>query len=315
MIDALELSVPGDFRFRRDQLGLKGIRIAGKRSPYWNQADCRPTLSVVIQYGHKFPVTRSQRGYQLQFKGARHLTSADLIRQVEGAFEISESDVLQLPVTRIDFAADVFDVPVQWFREHCRVRFKRSSAQWRETTTMGVTGIVIGRRPDYYRIYDKVRELRSRKQEVLYTGKWNGLPEPILTRVERQCSGRAVPKNMSRLGGLLSHAEGADPFCSLTLSPGAGVQDEGGWGAQKWLMNLGLQAAVQQYGEIEVRSRLNRMSRNANRVFAKYSDLLRAAPAGITNDQLRRLYAISTSRQLNRPREGQYPMGGFQCLL
>ena len=315
MIDALELSVPCDFRFRREQIGPKGIGLAGKRSPYWNQADCRPELSVVIQFGHKFFVRRSQRSYQLQFKGTRHLTSVDLVRQVKGAFEISEGDVLQLPVTRIDFAADVFNIPVQWFREHCRVKFKRSSAQWRETTVMGVTGIVIGRRPDYYRIYDKVRELRSRKQEVLYMGKWGGLPEPILTRVERQCSGRAVPKTMSRLGGLLSNAETADPFCSLILSPGGGVHDEGGWGAQKWLMNLGLRAAVQQYGEIEVRSRLNCMCRNANRVFARYSDLLRAGPAGITSEQLRQLYAISTVRQMNQHHGGQYPMGGYICVL
>ena len=58
----------------------------------------------------------------------------------------------------------------------------------------GVTALVFGKRPDLYRVYHKVAEKRERGADILYAGMFYGAPTPIVTRVERQCSGKAFPQ-------------------------------------------------------------------------------------------------------------------------
>ena len=100
-------------------------------------------------------------------RDVRHLTAEDLVLQIERCFDIESLDILELRVSRIDFTADVKDLPVEWFRRHRRVRQKRLSTQWREVTKSGVTSLEIGKRPDLYRIYNKVQERKDKGKKVL----------------------------------------------------------------------------------------------------------------------------------------------------
>ena len=97
-----------------------------------------------------------------------------------------------------------------------------------------------------YRIYNRVAEKRARGADVLYDGVLSGAPAPTLTRVERQCSGRAIPREVETLGALFEHGADMSPFpnliCRKTDVKYFSAED---WKPQKWLMSLGLASAVQ----------------------------------------------------------------------
>ena len=213
---------------------------------------------------------------------------------------------------------------MEWFRQHSRVKRKRKPQSYEvcktESSKGYVTSVVFGKRPDLYRIYDRVAEKRERGAEVLYDGMFSGAPVPTVTRVERQCSGRAIPKDLATLGGLFDHAAATDPFpgllCRETEDECVSTED---WPPQKWLMSVGLATVVKQLGEATVRTRLNRTG-NANRFFSRYSDLLRADSAGVTADRLREIYRNGTMKQLNLPVLGpdgkvRHPWGGLLFTL
>lgn len=138
----------------------------------------------------------------------------------------------------------------------------------------------------------------------------------VVTRIERQTSGAAVPKSLNTLGKLLSNAVTYDPFDRLVCATNSGSPlstDE--WEPRRWLMNLGLAQAVQLHGEAAVRSRLNK-TRNAKRFFDQYSDLLRSGPCGPARQDIVNIYRASTRKQLNIPEPDEtgqlvYPLGGL----
>jgi len=237
-------------------------------------------------------------------------------------FLLTESQAADLRVRRVDFAADIAGVSVEWFRMNCRVRNKQTSMEYlaSEATRRGATTLMFGVRDDLIRIYNKVREMKDGGKDVLYHGMFLGRPEPITTRVERQCRGSKVPAQFQTIGDLFRNADTFDPFSEMELAVAEDIPDTDSWTDQKWLMNLGLQCAVKRLGEKAVRGRLNR-SGNAHRYFSKYSELLRAAAVGgIGSEPLRNVYQLSTRRQLNLPwadenGEIRYPKDGLLMSL
>ena len=294
---------------------------ANKRLSYTTTVDFRPELSLIVHYGQRHPASEGERHYKIQFRALKWLTERDLISQVIRVFEIDEADVRDLKVSRVDFTTDVYGVPVQWFRERSHVRYKQSSRQygsWMEETKRSFTTLTNGKFPDVLIIYNKIAEKKVRGREIL---SWRqGLlgtatTEPVLTRVERQCSGRAVPRALDSLGKLLDGAADFDPFKNLALRAGKSNPAAESWPPQRWLMNLGLMEAVKALGEPAVWQRLNRNGGNAKRLFKKYSEFLCATTEGIIGEQLRELYRVSTMYQLNRPTERGYPQGGLVMSL
>ena len=127
----------------------------------------------------------------------------EILREISSIFD---TDPTALSVMRVDLTADVEEVPLSWFREAVRVSHKR----WRAGITgerffgeMGnrnIQTLYYGRRPNLFRIYDKMAEHRAAYQsltrslknqqpppfEDLYGRRSDG---PALTRVERQIGG------------------------------------------------------------------------------------------------------------------------------
>ena len=142
--------------------------------------DCRPELSLIVHYGQRHPVPEGERHYKIQFRALKWLTQNDLISQVMRVFEIDEADVKDLKISRVDFTADVYGVPVQWFRERSHVRYKQRSRQygsWMEATRRSFTTLTQGSYPDVFTIYNKIEEkkLRGKRDPVLATGAtWHG---------------------------------------------------------------------------------------------------------------------------------------------
>jgi hypothetical protein len=314
MIDALELIAPSTLPLNEEFWSrFKEKRKPAHRSlPYSQTIDFRPQISGFVHWDHRHPIAANNRHAKIEFKEVKHLTAIDLVLSVQKLFKLNDSGVKDLKVSRVDFAADVYGVPIEWFSNHARVLYKRLTNRYKpvESTRKGVTTISFGKRPDLYRIYNKVEQLRETHRTVVYPGVFNGASAPVLTRVERQCSGPKVPTAVNTLGKLLLAAEDFDPFQYLVLTGAKGMPDTTAWNDQKWLMSLGLRHAVDLYGLSVVKSRLNR-SGNASRLFRSYAELLDADARGITGEQLRVLYRQSTVKQLNQPKNGVYPKGGM----
>jgi hypothetical protein len=323
MIDKLELRVPESVPRRTANWREYPVRRAKRGSPYAQTLDA-DRLALRIHYDFGVPVAKEKRHWKLDFTPTRLFTAEDLLSRLTWLFKMTREQALSVQIARIDFAADVNGVTVEWFRRHSRVKRKRKSQSYEvckaESSKGSVTSVVFGKRTDLYRIYDRVAEKQARGADVLYAGMLSGDPVPTITRVERQCSGRSIPKDLLTLGGLFEHAAETDPFpnlvCRKTDAEYVSTEE---WRPQQWLMSVGLATVVKQLGEATVRARLNRKG-NAKRVFSKYSGLLRDGSPGVTKDRLREIYRITTIKQLNLPTTGpdgeiSYPAGGVVYLL
>ena len=325
MIDRLEVLVPNDVPIQPNEWRKYLVKRARLGFPYALTLDADDALSLRIHHKHRVPVRREKRHFKVDFTGTRLLTAEDMLWRLISLFQIQREQALSFQVARVDLAADVYGVPVEWFRQHSRVKRKRrpqSYEAWKADSSKGaVTSVVFGKRPDLYRIYDRIAEKKKHGKEILHAGLSSGVPSPIVTRVERQCTGRSISKEFRTLDGLIKHAADVQPFpqlvCSHTVAER--VADDN-WPPRRWLLNIGLATAVRQYGEATVRARLNRGGKNAKRFFEQYSDMLRSDQPGVTAEQLREIYRSTTIRQLNVPvtgpdGEARYPAGGFVLTL
>jgi hypothetical protein len=84
-----------------------------------------------------------------------------------------------------------------------------------ERCKRGITTLQMGTRNDLYRVYNKVLEQKAKKGYVFWAGMPPGDPEPVITRVERQCRSTGIPDVLSTVGKLLQNAERFDPFGNL----------------------------------------------------------------------------------------------------
>jgi hypothetical protein len=324
MIDRLELRIPLDVPKREKNWAKYPRHPAKLNSPYATTVDADTALALRVHFNHRVPIAKDKMHLKVDFTDTRLLSAEDLVWRLMSLFRIQRDEALSFRIARIDFAADIYGVPVEWFKRNCRVKCKRSPRSYEDCKTDSgkgsVTSVEFGKRPELYRIYNKVAERRAHGVEVLYDGMFSGAPAPTVTRVERQCSGSAIPREVGTLGALFEHGADVSPFPKLVCRrTGAEFVSTEDWKPQKWLMSLGLESAVQDLGEAVVRARLNRTG-NANRMFEKYSDLLRFKSPGVTEERLRDIYRRSTIKQLNIPRTGSdgkihYPAGGVVLTL
>ena len=85
--------------------------------------------------------------------------AAVIERTIEGAID-------DLELMRIDLCVDVHEVPVDWFLNRTRVKFKRVSYEmgqlkYSRIGKAGIQTIAAGKRPNMVRIYDKVAEYKE----------------------------------------------------------------------------------------------------------------------------------------------------------
>ena len=216
MIDRLEVLVPEDAPKRTEVWRRQRLQPAKRSSVYAHTLDADFQLALRVHLNFRVPIAKERRHLKIDFTDTRLLSADDFLWRLAQLFQVRREEALRFRIARIDFTADAYGVPVEWFRQHSRVKRKRKPQSYevckKESSKGYVTSVVFGKRPDLYRIYDRIAEKDERGADVLYDGMFSGSPVPIVTRVERQCSGRAIPKDLSTLGGLFEHAGAADPF-------------------------------------------------------------------------------------------------------
>lgn len=115
---------------------------------------------------------RGEGNHKVEFVDSGKRSFASLMHDLNRIFDVNP---LKCGVMRVDCAADVAQVPVTWFQRHGRIRWKRFANQMGRVilevpegeklffSRMGMTGIetiYFGKRPNCYRIYDKLQEWR-----------------------------------------------------------------------------------------------------------------------------------------------------------
>lgn len=308
MIDALEIKVPAAFSPHSDMWSsLRLEEKSRKKGPYDFEIDCRKTLGFVLLYGHRHPIEPGARHYRVIFDAARQLTAFDIYLKLQSLFQVTPEDVRRLKVVRIDFAANVGQ-PVDWFREHFRVAGKRECREYVCVQTGQSQTLIFGKRPDRYSIYNKVQEVLDKGRDLLQRKPCS------VTRVERQCTGAGVPSKMQTLGKVFKNASAFDPFNAVVLMESGAPPRSDEWTAQKWLMCLGVRAAIAEHGWVGARKEANRRS-TRNNILERYLDLVQPKMPGLTRAELTAAYQKTATYQLNVPIDGVYPQGGVSYLL
>lgn len=308
MIDALEISVPEVVPLRPEswkKIRFKEVR--RKNGPYEFWIDARNDFGLHLLYGQRHAARADRRRRRVVLDAARQLTRDDVYYTLGRLFQLSEASIARLHISRVDFAVDV-PIPVEWFKRNFRIRNKQELRTYYSIATNSTETLVFGKRPDRYTIYNKVRERISTGREVLQ------LKECPATRVERQCSGTAVPSDVRTLHKLFENAPSFDPFKNVRIKDARLFPMSQDWTAQKWLMCLGVRAAIEEYGWEGARKEADRRSKR-NNILDRYLDLSIPKEARLTREWLTERYRLSTKYQMNVPIDGLYPQGGLSMAL
>jgi len=228
-IDKLDLRVPKTTSFTEqlEQFLNNGIREeAHSGTRYYRFAAnlTRCGLPSKLYFRH-----RRNGNHKLEIARTAGMTLHGIISAIGKLFLI---DPWLLEIMRIDFAVDVPDYTVEWFRRRARVIHKRSSAEHGqfsfERTT--IQTLYFGKRPHLFRIYDKAEQERSQHRHSckrnrnelghsVFEQKYGYSPDTVLTRVERQYGAGRVPKEIGTLAKLQQNVLTLNPFERLRFLP------------------------------------------------------------------------------------------------
>jgi hypothetical protein len=316
VIDKLEVRVPGDTPFHPDFSTIFAeLRNEPSINPfrpsrhYQAVADLRPYSYDCIIHLHNR--NGKYGNHKLELLDTSAMSLARMTSEIERLFEIHAA---RCDVTRLDVAADVPGVTVRWFDERVRVKYKQHGHKYidpeQRMLGRGIQTIYYGKRPNLFRIYDKVAEAKyqySRIRRRLGTGcespsfqeLFGFCEDAILTRVERQMGGGKLPPDIqvvADLPKLLSF----NPFDTLELT-GDGLQEPRpeDYDLTTYLAGMHLRHLVRQIGLQETRRFINRHSqRNGSWYFDKFHDFLPTNGLSFSEENLLDRFYTSLSRQL-----------------
>ena len=120
------------------------------------------------EYGHDLRLNMYCRmnksgDHKIELYDVGTKTKSEILREIS---EIFDFDPLDAGVMRIDLAVDIHGVPLKWFRESVRVMHKRfrssiTNGQFFNEVGKGeIQTAYFGKRPNLFRLYDKMAEYR-----------------------------------------------------------------------------------------------------------------------------------------------------------
>ena len=168
MIDKLDVRVVADAPYTKEFTKLNcELRAEPKLNPftesrhYLAKADLRPFGYKTIV--HLFCKHGERGDHKIEIVDTGTMGFREMVHEVRRVFSIPIGSEPFLDVMRVDLAADVNDVPVSWFKDRVRVQFKRFGCEIGTYIQMGrgPETLYFGKRPNCFRIYDKVEERRQ----------------------------------------------------------------------------------------------------------------------------------------------------------
>lgn len=319
MIDKLDLRISRDAQFRKSVAEyIRGIPYETYTSRvrpavhYAGKADLRSLgidalLHVQCKHGDK--------QHKLELFDVGKKSYSEIVELVES---VTDAAPAAMGIMRIDLTADVKDVPVEWFKQHARFKFKRTEREYGELKyeSIGrgeVETIMAGSRPNVFRIYNKVAESEvqfrrmQRRQnadaEPLEFEKEFGFKESdILTRVERQCGGDRIPLELETFGSL-HRAPDYNPFQNLEIvsSGMLTLPTPEECNGIDYFTGLGMHYKAKEIGMQEFRKLLNRQSNgNSARTLQRYGQFFPDEIENpISSEEIFEVYRDSVRKQLS----------------
>jgi hypothetical protein len=126
MIDKLELRIP-ETVWRRDRNWAKYRSHPNWGSPYATTLDALDSLKLSVHYNFRPRVANDKMHSKVDFTSVGLMSADDFMWRLQHLFLIEREEALSLHVLRIDLAADVCGVDVEWFKANSHVRMKRNS--------------------------------------------------------------------------------------------------------------------------------------------------------------------------------------------
>ncbi len=318
MVDKADARVPysvyfqPDFRFVQKEVRYAGFFSTAKPSAnYQAVVDLRPFgIDAIL---HAFYKRGGQKDHKLELL---HIGDKSLHRMGAIIASVLDVDPRELEMMRIDFAADMFGVPVSQLHDSLRVKYKRT-ADTRGVLDYEIVGgrqlqyVRYGKSPNCIRVYDKPAECKAQMREILKRVSPDaelptyeelfGFPEStVMARVERQAGGGRIPKQLATFGQLSNAAE-FNPFLNIEILSGVfPFPDPSRYGVARSTKLIGIHELIEKYGYQQARAMLN-CEGNAKRMMDDYEEYLRESKAltGVTVESIVEAYQQSTRKQID----------------
>lgn len=298
MVDKLELRLPALTLFRpvvrefmlESRHFEHSSRTIGSGRYEW-VTDTRPLgIDALLHFALKRQENDPHEGeHKLELLDTGKKGYSELVAQIESTVECAIDD---LEIMRIDLCADMLGVPVEWFLDHARVKFKRLVHEvgpiiHHRIGKAGIQTLSAGRRPNTVRFYDKVAEYKDQLRklqrqrgkdadELTLKGEFGISEDAVLTRVERQFGGHRIPALVDCFGRL-SRLPEFNPFTNIEICNGTGakVPTIPECGLDMWLAGTRLRELQAEMGESQFRRWLCANSAgNSARYRKRYSDFV-----------------------------------------
>ena len=309
-IDKIELRLPRMTQFRAEPREYMAesrhfenstrIRKSGR---YEWVTDLRPIgIDALLHYSLKRDENDPHEGeHKLELLDTGLKTYSELVAQIERTIDLP---IDELDVMRIDLCVDLYEIPVDFFLTNVRVKFKRAAheiglVKYQHIGKNGIQTILVGKRPNVVRFYDKKAELQEQLRKLnrlqscdsdpLTLKSAFGISESAtITRVERQFGGGRIPEEIDCFGKLSILPE-FDPFTNIVFheETGASTPTLGECSLDMWLAGTRLQQLQKLMGEQQFHRFLNSHSAgNAARYNKRYRDFLVPTGDAILNSQI-----------------------------
>jgi hypothetical protein len=181
VLDKLEIRVPAPVPFRPEFTDMYSELAADPKGPFRKRGPHYVLTGDLRMYGYEVILhlhcMHGEGNHKVELLDTGKRGFSFLLAECERIFDV---DPLKCGVMRVDCAADVPCIGVDWFHQRARVRWKQFANEIGEMrleapgastsllySQMGkreVQTLYFGKRPNCYRIYDKVAEWRAEYQ-------------------------------------------------------------------------------------------------------------------------------------------------------
>jgi hypothetical protein len=310
MIDKVDLRVPRTTGFSREFDSIYREFRGDPKGPF-RESKLYAASADLREYGfpallHTYCKRDKEGNHKLELIDTGQMGLSQMRTQVERIFAVDSG---RLGLMRLDLTADVPGVSVGWFEQHIIAKWKRRTCsigelregvEFCELGTRGLETFYLGRRPNVFRIYNKIAELmkqyrlmvrRTKKAERADLPGFeavHGYPASgfVLTRVERQIGGcrdgrLPCPINSFRE---LRRAADFNPFEKLQFVAGGSVEpNPDDFEFEMFCAGMHLRQQAERWGTHRLKQWINQHStRNGARVMEKYAAFMPASE-GITH--------------------------------
>lgn len=298
-----------------------------------NKADFSPEFSHIFsetrgapgdpfRRGQRYTVTADLRQFGIgavvhlwstQGKVARHKvelleTGKMSLREMEHEVtRIFDTDPAKLEVRRMDAAADVDNLPMDFFHQRVRVMYKQWAAkigkdhlapgplrgpteiEYSEMGKRELQTLYYGKRPNCLRIYNKTAEYRHQYKYFLrdvepgpdlptFEDLYGITESQVRTRVERQMHGDKLPLQLNTISRLRANVLEFDPFARMKFIQGGKPEpNPDSYDLETWAAGMFWRQQWEERGAQWVYSMMNR-ERNGARMLRRFKDFLPKDP-------------------------------------